>query len=98
MKNKKYKRKKNSWKIIWTIGIYSVLILILCLVVNYKVEWESRDLNRYLYFYECAGKLCTSDIPQEIYYNRILCEEKICPYIVEQKNKYLILIRRKKLL
>lgn len=90
MKKKKLKI-SNIWKIIWIIGIYSILLLIFGLVVNYKVEWETKDLNRYLYFYKCSQNLCTSDIEQNDYYGKILCKNNICPYIIEQSNNYLII-------
>ncbi len=89
--NKKKKLNK-IWRIIWVVGIYLVLILILCLVVQYKVEWEHKDLNRYLYFYKCNNtEVCTTDIKQNEYYGRVLCKNKVCPYIVEYKGNYAVL-------
>lgn len=85
------KIKSKTWKFIWISGIYIILILILYLVIIYKVEWETRDLNRYVYFYDCSGTLCTTETNQDLYYSRILCKDEICPYIVEQKKNYLIL-------
>jgi len=87
----KSKKNNNIWKIIWIIGIYLALIIIFYLVVRYKVEWETKDFNRYLYFYNCSNQLCTSDIEQEKYYGKLLCKDDICPYIVERKNDYLII-------
>lgn len=69
------------WKIIWISGIYAILLVILYLVVLYKVEWESKDLNTYLYFYDCNHHLCTSTTNQENYYSKIICEDNNCPYI-----------------
>ena len=40
MKEKKEKKKINYLRIIWVTGIYIILIIILCLVVKYKVEYE----------------------------------------------------------
>lgn len=40
MKEKKEKKKINYLRIIWVIGIYVMLIIILYLVVKYKVEYE----------------------------------------------------------
>lgn len=87
----KKKKFNNIWKIIWIVGIYSVLILIFLLVINYKVEWETKDLNRYMYFYDCSNNVCTSDIEQNNYYGKMLCKDDICPYIIEQNNEKLIL-------
>ena len=42
--------KNNSlWRVIWIVGIYAVLVSILYLVIIYKVKWENKDLNKYLY-------------------------------------------------
>ena len=74
-------RSSKIWRIIWVIGIYAILVCMLYLVVLYKVKWEHKDLNTYLYFYNCNDKLCTSTSTLDDYYTRILCEDDICPYI-----------------
>ena len=79
------------WRIVWIVGIYAVLALILYLVIIYKVQWEYKDLNTYLYLYDCGHKLCTSTTVQEDYYNKILCEDDICPYIENIIGSNLIL-------
>lgn len=76
-------KKINLWKIMWIAGVYALLITILYLVILYKVQWEYKDFNTYLYFYDCKGNLCTSTTKQNDYYNKILCKNNICPYIVE---------------
>ena len=43
-------KKNNLWRVIWIVGIYAVLVLILYLVIMYKVKWEDKDLHKYLYF------------------------------------------------
>ena len=83
--------RQNIWKIIWVVGIYATLVLILYLVVIYKVKWEDLDLNRYLYFYECSNELCTSESSVSNYYTSIKCDDNICPYITEKKDNYVIL-------
>lgn len=79
------------WKIIWVIGIYAILGIILYLVILYKVEWESKDLNTYLYFYDCNRELCTTTTKPKDYYSKVLCEEEMCPYITNIINNNLIL-------
>ena len=65
--------KNNSlWRVIWIVGIYAVLVSILYLVIIYKVKWENKDLNKYLYFYNCSGQICTSDISQNNFYSKIV--------------------------
>lgn len=79
------------WKIIWVSGIYIILFLILYLIIIYKVKWEDKDLNTYLYFYKCSNQLCTTTNKRSNYYNKILCEDNVCPYITEINNNNLIL-------
>ena len=83
--------KRNIWKIIWVVGIYATLVLIVYLVVLYKVKWEDLDLNRYLYFYNCSNSLCTSETKIDNNYGYIQCENDICPYITEVKDNLVIL-------
>lgn len=68
------------YKIVWVSGIYLFLILVLILVVEYKVKWEGRDLYKYLYFYDCSGRLCSTDMRPSEYYSKYLCK-KTCPRI-----------------
>ena len=85
-------KKNNLWRIIWIIGIYAILTTILYLVITYKVKWESKDLNTYLYFYNCSNKLCTTSNEPKDYYTKILCDNDICPYITEMlKDSQVIL-------
>ena len=89
------KNKHSIWKIIWIIGIYLTLVLILYLVVLYKVKWEDADLNKYLYFYNCSNELCTSENKVDNYYNYLKCENEICPTITEKKDNLVILNHNK---
>lgn len=81
------------WKVIWIVGIYAILLVILYLVILYKVEWENKDLNTYLYVYDCNHNLCTSTTIQKDYYSKILCKDKLCPYIDSIIGNNLILKR-----
>lgn len=84
------------FKIVWVSGIYIILFLILYLVVLYKVEWEHKDLNTYLYLYNCGDDLCSSTTSVDNYYNKVLCEDDICPYIDTIIDNTLILKRQNK--
>ena len=84
------------WRVIWIVGIYAILVCMLYLVVLYKVKWEHKDLNTYLYFYNCNDNLCTSTSAMDDYYNRILCEDDICPYIDMILDRDIILKRENK--
>ena len=83
-KTKKHKFKKEKlYKIIWITGLY--VILILWLVIEYKVKWESADLNRYVRFYDCSGSLCTTEENINKYYSKLVCSNN-CPRIIEIIN------------
>ena len=89
-------KKNNLWHIIWVVGIYAVLVFILYLVILYKVKWEDKDLNKYLYIYECGNNICTTDNKVPDYLTSIICENKNCPYIKDVKNNILILKNNEK--
>lgn len=40
MKEKKEKKKINWPRVLWVVGIYLILLIILYLVVEYKVKYE----------------------------------------------------------
>ena len=86
------KRSINIWKIIWISGIFAILITILYLVVTYKVKWEHKDLNTYMYIYSCDDLVCSSTTKQNKYYSKILCENNTCPYITKilDNNKLIL--------
>lgn len=84
-------KKNNLWRIIWVIGIYAILVLILYLVIMYKVKWEDKDLNTYLYFYNCSNNICTSTYKQDNYYSSLICKDNVCPFITKKNNNLLIL-------
>ena len=84
-------KKKNLLRVGWIVGIYVILALILYLVVDYKVKWEDRDLNTYLYFYNCSGDLCTTTTKPTYYFGSVVCENNECPYIKEKYESYLTL-------
>ena len=79
------------WRIIWIVGIYAILGVLLYLVILYKVEWEHKDLNTYLYFYNCNHELCSSINHQDDYYSKFLCEDDICPSIKSIDRDNLVL-------
>ena len=92
MKNKKTR----IWKFIWILGVYSILTTILYLVILYKVKWEDRDFNTYLYFYNCNNNICSSITKPKQYYNKIVCENHQCPYISSFSDNILILTNNNK--
>ena len=68
------------FRIIWIVGVYVLLLFILYIVIIYKVKWEYKD--KYMYFYNCDEKICTTTMEVKDYYSKLKCEEK-CPEILE---------------
>ena len=83
-------KKINWWKLVWVLGVYIILGLILYLVIEYKVKWESLDTNKYLYFYDCESNLCTSTTKVGSYYSRYIYK-KDSPYIISYDDETAII-------
>lgn len=83
-------KKINWWKLVWVLGVYIILGLILYLVIEYKVKWESLDTNKYLYFYDCESNLCTSTTKVGSYYSRYTYK-KDSPYIISYDDETAII-------
>ncbi len=82
-------KKINFGRIIWVIGIFAFLLIILYLVVQYKVKYEWRKPTQYLYFYDCSEEdniniLCTTTNEDNVVnldkiYSKYKCQNDICP-------------------
>ena len=81
----------NFWHLLWLLGVYAILIVILIMIIEYKVKWESKDFSTYLYFYNCSNNLCTTSNPVANYYSSVKCNDNDCPYIKERENNLVIL-------
>jgi hypothetical protein len=56
-------KKFNIYKFIWISCIFLVLIAILICIIDYKVNYQYiEEVSPKLYFYECDGELCTSQV------------------------------------
>ncbi len=85
------KNKMNIWHFTWIVGIYAILVTILILTIQYKVKWENKDLNTYLYFYNCSGHICTTNEKIDNYDSHFRCEKKVCPYVKERQDDLFVL-------
>ena len=86
-------KKINIPRVIWISAIFLILILILLLVMNYKINYEYLSYD-YLYFYECDGNLCISQVQDnsKLIYNKYSCGYEECPkYIKNLNDDYVIL-------
>lgn len=65
------KRKINIPKIIWISSIFALLITILIMVMDYKINYEYSDkTSNKLYFFKCDNEVCVSEannLKKELY-------------------------------
>lgn len=83
----------NLGKIIWVSSSFLLLIVILLMVIDYKVHYQYLT-QKELYFYECSGNLCVSEIkePEKLMYSKYNCNEKECPYLKKELNDNYVLL------
>lgn len=93
-------------KIIWITSIFALLIVILLMVMDYKINYQySNKIGSKLYFYDCDGKVCTTTTKNK---NKKLYSEytcyNLCPsykgtinndYVILKENSGLILYNYK---
>jgi len=89
------KRKINIFRFIWVTGIFAMLIVILLMVIDYKVNYQYLEKN-YLYFYDCEGSICTTYVDggfnNEQLYSIYECGYEQCPSIKTVINEdYVVL-------
>ena len=102
----KIKRKINIARLIWVTAFFLLLIVILIMVMDYKINYQYLAHN-YLYFYECDDNLCVTEVKDDsknlfVAYD---CEYEDCPeykknisddYALLEKNQENILYNYKK--
>ena len=78
-------RKQNIGRILWVTSLFLLLITILFMVMDYKINYQYLE-EKALYFYECDGTLCVSTAQEEknLIYSKYSCGENECP--TYQKN------------
>ena len=96
----KPKRKINIWRLIWVVGIFAILIVILLMVIDYKVNYEYLHKN-YIYFYNCDDDLCSSFVNSGFNSNELYsiyeCDYEDCPVLDrELGSDYIILTKDEK--
>ncbi len=73
--------KKRNWgRVIWVTALFLLLIVILLMVMDYKIHYQYLTPKR-LYFYECDGNLCVTEVEDEtkLMYSKYECPEEECP-------------------
>ena len=94
MKLKNNKGKKNIYRIIWVSCIFLVLIVILVMIMDYKINYEYLEENN-LYFYNCDGNLCTTEVKDNSLdlYSVYECRYEECPKFTSIINENYVLLR-----
>ena len=100
-------KKINVPKLMWVTSIFGLLIFILFLVMDYKINYQYSKPSKLLYFYECDGSLCTSmtEEKNKTIYSSLDCYYESCPKykkiiyddyaLLEEKNNSYILFNYK---
>lgn len=85
--------KVNLGKIIWVTSLFLLLIVILLMIMDYKIHYEYLT-KKELYFYECSGNLCVSEIKEDkkLMYSKYECQKKECPYLKKELDSNYILL------
>ena len=52
--------KKINYHIIWIVGLFLLLVVILAMVMTYKIRYEDSIYYKYLYFYNCNNDICST--------------------------------------
>ncbi len=58
--------RKINYHVIWVVGLFLLLVVILAMVMTYKIRYEDSIYYKYLYFYDCNNDLCSSNSDKEI--------------------------------
>ena len=72
----KVRRKINVARIIWVVCLFLLLIIILLMVMDYKINYEYLS-KYYLYFYQCDEEICVTPIKDK---KKNLLSELDCGY------------------
>ena len=78
------KKQINIFRVVWITGIFLLLIVILLMIMDYKINYQYLKKN-YLYFYNCDGSVCSARVKDGIskdnLYSIYSCEYEECPNI-----------------
>ena len=76
----KVRRKINVARIVWVGCLFLLLIIILLMVMDYKINYQYLEKN-YLYFYECDTEMCVTSVKdkEKILFSSYDCGYEDCP-------------------
>ena len=74
------KEKRNWARIVWVTALFLLLIVILLMVMDYKINYQYLSANE-LYFYECGDDLCVMEVVDndKLMYSKYDCGKDECP-------------------
>ena len=74
------KRKINYARITWVVCLFLLLITILLMVMDYKINYQYLT-HDYIYFYECSGELCVTNTKdnKKLLFSSYDCGYEGCP-------------------
>lgn len=97
------KKKINIPKLMYISSIFALLIVILIMVMDYKINYQYSLPSEKLYFYDCDGSLCTTTTkPKDVnVYSLYDCMYSGCPkykkiiyddyaLLEDKKNSYIL--------
>lgn len=88
--------RKSIYHFMWVSGIFLLLIIILAMIMIYKIKYESSIYYKYLYFYNCNDKLCSTINEKEISDKSDIYSvykyQKETPKFVELGNDYIEIV------
>lgn len=93
MKPKVKYQELNIYRIIWISCIFIILIIILIMLADYKINYQYLKESK-LYFYDCNGELCTTEVKEKNKkpYSKYDCKYEVCPkYIKQIRDDYVLL-------
>ena len=76
------KKLKINYKVVWVSSIFLVLIVILIMVMDYKINYEyASDESSKMYFYKCDSDVCTMEVndKKKKIYSSYDCWYGVCP-------------------
>lgn len=88
-------RRHNFGRILWVSSLFLLLITILLMVMDYKINYQYLE-EKNLYFYECDGTLCVSEMKDEtsLVYSKYHCQGE-CPYYQKNLDDNYVLLSQK---
>lgn len=92
-KKSNFLKNTNIYRLIWISCIFLVLIVILVMVMDYKINYEYLEENK-LYFYNCDESVCATEVEDNDLelYSTYECRYEVCPKFSNIVNEDYVLL------